>query len=81
MDSYTLTAIPLFVLMADVLQGSGLGLRVYGGLSQLVRKVQNEMDEIIRQFAERQPGNGVPAPKKPPASKPPTSKPPTTKRA
>src|SRR5438105_3230790 len=49
--------------------------------AQLVRKVQNEMDEIIRQFAERQPGNGVPAPKKPPASKPPTSKPPTTKRA
>ncbi|CAN5595859.1 TRAP transporter large permease [soil metagenome] len=39
MDSYTLTAIPLFVLMAEVLQGSGLGLRVYGGLSQLVRKV------------------------------------------
>ncbi len=39
MDSYTLTAIPLFVLMAEVLQGSGLGLRVYRGLSQLVRKV------------------------------------------
>ncbi len=26
-DSYTLTAIPLFVLLAEVLQGSGLGLR------------------------------------------------------
>jgi tripartite ATP-independent transporter DctM subunit len=39
MDSYTLTAIPLFVLMADILQGSGLGLRVYGGLSKLVRRV------------------------------------------
>jgi C4-dicarboxylate transporter, DctM subunit len=39
MDSYTLTAIPLFVLMAEVLQGSGLGLRVYNGLSSLVRKV------------------------------------------
>ena len=39
MDSYTLTSIPLFVLMAEVLQGSGLGLRVYNGLSQLVRKV------------------------------------------
>jgi tripartite ATP-independent transporter DctM subunit len=39
MDSYTLTSIPLFVLMAEVLQGSGLGLRVYSGLSQLVRKV------------------------------------------
>lgn len=39
MDSYTLTSIPLFVLMADILQGSGLGLRVYGGLSKLVRRV------------------------------------------
>ncbi|CAN5816797.1 TRAP transporter large permease [soil metagenome] len=39
MDSYTLTSIPLFVLMAEILQGSGLGLRVYRGLSSLVRKV------------------------------------------
>jgi C4-dicarboxylate transporter DctM subunit len=39
MDAYTLTSIPLFVLMAEILQGSGLGLRVYGGLSQLVRRV------------------------------------------
>ncbi|MDB5851655.1 MAG: dicarboxylate transporter subunit DctM [Rhodoferax sp.] len=39
MDSYTLTAIPLFVLMAEFLQGSGIGLRVYGGLAKLVRKV------------------------------------------
>jgi len=39
MDSYTLTSIPLFVLMAEILQGSGLGMRVYRGLSSLVRKV------------------------------------------
>jgi C4-dicarboxylate transporter DctM subunit len=39
MDSYTLTSIPLFVLMAEFLQGSGIGLRVYDGLSKLVRKV------------------------------------------
>jgi C4-dicarboxylate transporter DctM subunit len=39
MDSYTLTAIPLFILMADILQGSGLGMKVYGGLSKLVRRV------------------------------------------
>jgi C4-dicarboxylate transporter DctM subunit len=39
MDSYTLTSIPLFVLMAEILQGSGLGMRVYNGLSQLVRRV------------------------------------------
>ncbi|CAG9274410.1 C4-dicarboxylate ABC transporter [Paraburkholderia unamae] len=39
MDSYTLTAIPLFVLMAEILQGSGLGVRVYNGLARLVRRV------------------------------------------
>ncbi|CAG4900025.1 TRAP transporter large permease [Paraburkholderia gardini] len=39
MDSYTLTAIPLFVLMAEILQGSGLGARVYNGLARLVRRV------------------------------------------
>ena len=37
-DSYTLTSIPLFMLMAEILQRSGLSLRVYNGLSQLVRK-------------------------------------------
>ncbi|NML47431.1 TRAP transporter large permease [Ramlibacter sp. G-1-2-2] len=39
MDAYTLTAIPLFVFMAQLLQRSGLAMRVYGGLSQLVRGV------------------------------------------
>jgi adenosine deaminase len=41
--------------------------------AQLVRKAQNEMDEIIHQFAER---NGVPkaTPAKPAASKPPAVK-------
>ena len=39
MDSYTLTAIPLFVLMAEFLQGSGVGLRVYNGLARLVHRV------------------------------------------
>src|SRR5437870_8339204 len=44
--------------------------------AQLVRKAQNEMDEIIRQFADR---NGVP--KKGPPAKPDTSKPAVPKRA
>ncbi|TMA07799.1 MAG: adenosine deaminase, partial [Deltaproteobacteria bacterium] len=44
--------------------------------AQLVRKAQNEMDEIIRQFADR---NGVP--KKGPAAKPEPSKPAVPKRA
>jgi adenosine deaminase len=43
--------------------------------AQLVRKAQNEMDEVIARFAAKAPQNGVPA-KKAPASKPPPSKPP-----
>lgn len=39
MDAYTLTAIPLFVLMAELLQGSGVGMRMYGGLSRLVSRI------------------------------------------
>ncbi len=35
MDSYTLTAIPLFILMAECIQASGLGFRVYGGLARM----------------------------------------------
>src|SRR2546427_333217 len=49
--------------------------------AQLVRKAQNEMDEIVRQFAER---NGVPKKgtgSKPPPSKPAHSKPPPAKRS
>src|SRR6202165_2892568 len=43
--------------------------------AQLVRKVQNEMDEVIRQFAEQ---NGAPKPtrSKPPQSRAPPSRPP-----
>jgi C4-dicarboxylate transporter, DctM subunit len=36
MDSFTLSAIPLFILMAEILQESKLSLRVYRGLSVLV---------------------------------------------
>ena len=36
MNSFTLTAIPLFILMAEILQESKLSLRVYRGLSKLV---------------------------------------------
>jgi len=43
--------------------------------AQLVRKAQNEMDEIIRQFAER---NGAP---KAAATKPSAPKPPAVKQA
>ncbi len=38
-DSFTLTAIPLFIFMAEVLQRSGLSSRIYGGLSQLVSRI------------------------------------------
>ena len=39
LNSFTLTAIPLFILMAEILQGSGLTLRVYRGLSTLVARI------------------------------------------
>ena len=39
MDSFTLTAIPLFILMAEIMQQSGLSLRVYRGLAQLVSRM------------------------------------------
>ena len=53
--------------------------------AQLVRKVQNEMEEVIDRFAAMDaatPANGAPQQRKPPpASKPPHSKPPPIKRA
>lgn len=36
MYNFTLTAIPLFMLMAEILSVSGLSSRIYGGLSKLV---------------------------------------------
>jgi len=36
MNSFTLTAIPMFILMAEILQHSGLSFRIYRGLSKLV---------------------------------------------
>lgn len=36
MDSFTLTAIPLFVLMAELMQHSGLSFRIYRGLAKVV---------------------------------------------
>src|SRR5882762_6535641 len=35
-NSFTLTSIPLFILMAELLQGSGLSTRIYRGLARLV---------------------------------------------
>jgi tripartite ATP-independent transporter DctM subunit len=39
MNSFTLTAIPLFILMAEIMQESRLSLRVYRGLSKLVATI------------------------------------------
>ena len=39
MNSDTLSSIPLFILMAEFIQQSGLGYRVYGGLARLVTRV------------------------------------------
>jgi adenosine deaminase len=50
--------------------------------AQLIRRVQNEMDEVIARFAAKDlaPPNGAPQKQKPAPSKPPT-KPPPAKRA
>ncbi|MES3000047.1 MAG: TRAP transporter large permease [Pseudomonadota bacterium] len=39
MNSFILTAIPLFLLMAELMQQSGMTMRVYRGLSKLVSRV------------------------------------------
>ena len=39
MDSFSLTAIPLFILMAEIMQHSGLSFRIYRGLSRLTAPV------------------------------------------
>jgi C4-dicarboxylate transporter, DctM subunit len=39
LNSFTLTAIPLFILMAEIMQESRLSLRVYRGLSKLVAAI------------------------------------------
>jgi tripartite ATP-independent transporter DctM subunit len=39
MDSFTLTAIPLFVLMAEMMQRSGLSFRIYRGLAKMVARL------------------------------------------
>jgi len=39
MNSFVLTAVPLFMLMAEILRESGLSTRVYGGLAKLVAKL------------------------------------------
>lgn len=39
MNSFTLTAIPLFIFMAEIMQRSELSSRIYRGLSQLVSRI------------------------------------------
>ncbi len=39
MYSFTLTAIPLFVLMAELMQRSGLSFRIYRGLAKMVARL------------------------------------------
>jgi C4-dicarboxylate transporter DctM subunit len=39
MDSFTLTAVPLFVFMAEIMQFSGLSSRIYRGLARLTSGV------------------------------------------
>ncbi|HZP78457.1 MAG TPA: TRAP transporter large permease [Pseudolabrys sp.] len=39
MNSFVLTCVPLFMLMAEILRVSGLSSRIYGGLSKLVSRL------------------------------------------
>lgn len=39
MDSFTLMAVPVFILMAEIMQRSGLTIRIYSGLSTLVSRI------------------------------------------
>jgi C4-dicarboxylate transporter, DctM subunit len=39
MNSFVLTCVPLFILMAEILRVSGLSGRIYGGLSKLVARL------------------------------------------
>src|SRR3954468_20738608 len=39
MNSFTLTSIPLFVLMAELMQRSGLSFRIYRGLAKMVSRL------------------------------------------
>src|SRR5262244_4049899 len=39
MNSFVLTCVPLFMLMAEILRVSGLSSRIYGGLSKLVARL------------------------------------------
>ncbi len=39
MNRFTLTAVPLFILMAEIMQQSGLSSRIYRGLAKIVSRV------------------------------------------
>jgi tripartite ATP-independent transporter DctM subunit len=39
MNSFTLTAVPLFILMAELMQRSGLSFRIYRGLARVVSRL------------------------------------------
>jgi len=46
MNAYTLTAVPLFVLLAEIVLRSGLGLRMYRGLAQLLRRLPGGLLQV-----------------------------------
>src|SRR5208282_2544314 len=39
MNSFTLSAIPLFILMAEMMQRSGLSFRIYRGLAKIISRL------------------------------------------
>src|SRR6267378_2289243 len=53
MNSFALTAIPLFILMAEVMQHSGLSFRIYRGLSKLVCVIPGGLLQLIQRGYHR----------------------------
>ena len=59
MNSVTLTAIPLFVLMAEMMQRSGLSFRIYRGLAKLVARLRQDRLVVIQSVAVALAKNGL----------------------
>jgi len=51
MNSFALTAVPLFILMAEIMQHSGLSFRIYRGLSKLVCVIPGGLLQTIFSLA------------------------------
>ena len=54
MDGFTLSAIPLFILMAEVLSLSGISRTYYSGLTVLVRRLPKRLQTLQERLRRQQ---------------------------